>query len=170
MQRGVLMAASVSTAKWLLCLCLQDHLVCFLAGSLALGAHNGLPSRHMDMGKRLAETCYQMYQQMPTGLSPEIVYFNMVPSGREDIIVKVSGSSQYPEDVDLLTSKPLGCWTDDLYCVSDLVPGSTTAEMNSTRDVLLTLWPRCHSKWPFDRLTPCTSTSVQPSLVLYSIL
>lgn len=67
----------------------QDHLVCFLPGVLALGAHNGLPADHMDLAKQLMETCYQMYVQMETGLSPEIVHFNMYEGSSKDINVKV---------------------------------------------------------------------------------
>jgi len=66
----------------------MDHLVCFLAGTLALGAHNGLPEEHLELGKRLADTCWETYKRMPTGLSPEITYFNMAPSVQEDLIVK----------------------------------------------------------------------------------
>lgn len=65
----------------------MDHLVCFMAGSLALGYHNGLSKDHLDLGKELMETCYQMYVRMPTGLSPEIVYFS-TQRGSDDIIVK----------------------------------------------------------------------------------
>lgn len=72
-----------------LCLLTQDHLVCFLPGTLALGAHNGLPADHMDLAKELMETCYQMYVQMETGLSPEIVHFNMHQGSTRDIEVKV---------------------------------------------------------------------------------
>ena len=68
---------------------LQDHLVCFMGGTLALGTHNGLPPEHLELGKRLTRTCWEMYNKMPTGLSPEIAYFNMVPSHQDDIIVKV---------------------------------------------------------------------------------
>ena len=64
--------------------------MCFLAGTLALGAENGLPEEHFDLGQRLLETCYEMYKRMPTGLSPEIAHFNAIPTGSEDIIVKVS--------------------------------------------------------------------------------
>jgi mannosyl-oligosaccharide alpha-1,2-mannosidase len=60
-----------------------------LGGSLALGAYNGLSDTHMELAKNLTKTCSEMYFQMPTGLSPEIVYFNTVPGGKEDIIVKV---------------------------------------------------------------------------------
>lgn len=68
----------------------QDHLVCFLPGTLALGAHNGLPAEHMELAKQLMETCYQMYAQMETGLSPEIVHFNMQADSTQDVDVKVS--------------------------------------------------------------------------------
>ncbi|XP_023694261.1 mannosidase, alpha, class 1B, member 1b isoform X2 [Paramormyrops kingsleyae] len=66
----------------------MDHLVCFLPGTLALGAHNGLPKEHMELAKQLMETCYQMYAQMETGLSPEIVHFNMPPYEGQDVDVK----------------------------------------------------------------------------------
>lgn len=63
--------------------------MCFLPGVLALGAHNGLPADHMDLAKQLMKTCYQMYVQMETGLSPEIVYFNMYEGSSKDVDVKV---------------------------------------------------------------------------------
>eukprot|EP00042_Codosiga_hollandica_P039661 m.334477 g.334477 ORF g.334477 m.334477 type:complete len:336 (+) comp55667_c0_seq4:198-1205(+) len=65
----------------------MDHLVCFLPGTLALGAHNGLdPSgTHMQLAKDLLATCYEMYRQMPTGLSPEIAYFNTHQGSKEDL-------------------------------------------------------------------------------------
>eukprot|EP00795_Rhopilema_esculentum_P010888 gene10888-19715_t len=66
----------------------MDHLVCFLPGVLALGFHNGLDVKHMNLAKELLETCNRMYTDMPTGLSPEIVYFNMDNSGSKDITVK----------------------------------------------------------------------------------
>ncbi|KAM4746523.1 mannosidase, alpha, class 1B, member 1b [Anableps anableps] len=66
----------------------MDHLVCFLPGTLALGAHSGLPADHMDLAKELMQTCYQMYMQMETGLSPEIVHFNMHQGSIRDIDVK----------------------------------------------------------------------------------
>lgn len=61
----------------------MDHLACFMAGSLALGAYThpgGLDSikaqRDLQTGKALAYTCYRMYTQTKTGLSPEYVEFN----------------------------------------------------------------------------------------------
>lgn len=71
----------------------QDHLVCFLPGTLALGVHHGLPADHMDLAQALMETCYQMNRQMETGLSPEIVHFNLhSPADHLDVKVKVSWS------------------------------------------------------------------------------
>ncbi|XP_043077731.1 endoplasmic reticulum mannosyl-oligosaccharide 1,2-alpha-mannosidase [Puntigrus tetrazona] len=66
----------------------MDHLVCFLPGTLALGAHNGLPADHMDLAVQLMETCHQMYAQMETGLSPEIAHFNLQSNNGRDIDVK----------------------------------------------------------------------------------
>lgn len=68
----------------------MDHLVCFFPGVLALGVHHGAPESHMKLATDLMYTCYQMYNQMVTGLSPEIVHFNMKRGiGTRDIIVKV---------------------------------------------------------------------------------
>ncbi len=44
----------------------------------------------LDMAKDLTKTCYQMYVKQSTGLSPEIVYFNIdSKSNAPTIIVKV---------------------------------------------------------------------------------
>ncbi|XP_032564245.1 endoplasmic reticulum mannosyl-oligosaccharide 1,2-alpha-mannosidase isoform X2 [Chiroxiphia lanceolata] len=67
----------------------MDHLVCFLPGTLALGAHNGLDADHMKLAEALIETCYQMYAQVETGLSPEIVHFNLhAQKGHKDVEIK----------------------------------------------------------------------------------
>uniref|UniRef100_A0A8C5VDC9 alpha-1,2-Mannosidase n=1 Tax=Microcebus murinus TaxID=30608 RepID=A0A8C5VDC9_MICMU len=67
----------------------MDHLVCFLPGTLALGVHHGLPADHMRLAQELMETCYQMNHQMETGLSPEIVHFNLYSKpGHQDVEVK----------------------------------------------------------------------------------
>jgi hypothetical protein len=65
----------------------MDHLVCFMPGTLALGAYNdplGLDSsraqRDLAVAKALMYTCRQMYHTMPTGISPEYVEF---PQGRD---------------------------------------------------------------------------------------
>ena len=36
----------------------MDELVCFLAGTLVLGHHNGLPKEHLTLAQELAYTCY----------------------------------------------------------------------------------------------------------------
>ena len=74
---------------------LQDHLVCFLGGTLALGYLNGMPEDHLELGKELTRTCYEMYDRMPTKLSPEIVFFNQAEGAAEDLIVKVGVSNEY---------------------------------------------------------------------------
>ncbi|KAM7369297.1 hypothetical protein PAMP_013576 [Pampus punctatissimus] len=66
----------------------MDHLVCFLPGTLALGAHNGLPGDHMDLAVQVMETCHQMYKQMETGLSPEIAHFSLQAGDGRDVVVK----------------------------------------------------------------------------------
>ncbi|KAL3684934.1 hypothetical protein R1sor_002956 [Riccia sorocarpa] len=69
----------------------MDHLVCFLAGTLALGATRGMTKdqalrrgfmserdlHDLKLAEDLCHTCYQMYAVTATGLAPEIVYFNM---------------------------------------------------------------------------------------------
>lgn len=77
--------------------------MCFLPGTLALGAHNGLSADHMDLAKQLMETCYQMYAQMETGLSPEIVHFNMHQGSIQDIEVKVRREIAFRLESETLT-------------------------------------------------------------------
>ncbi|XP_060613211.2 endoplasmic reticulum mannosyl-oligosaccharide 1,2-alpha-mannosidase [Anolis sagrei] len=83
----------------------MDHLVCFLPGALALGAHNGLPADHMTLAAELVETCYQMYAQVETGLSPEIVHFNLhAQKDRKDVEIKAADRHNLlrPETVESL--------------------------------------------------------------------
>ncbi|XP_023687300.2 endoplasmic reticulum mannosyl-oligosaccharide 1,2-alpha-mannosidase isoform X1 [Paramormyrops kingsleyae] len=82
----------------------MDHLVCFLPGTLALGTHHGLPADHMELAAQLVETCYQMYAQMETGLSPEIAQFNLQPRNSRDIEVKAADRHNLlrPETVESL--------------------------------------------------------------------
>ncbi|XP_073662953.1 endoplasmic reticulum mannosyl-oligosaccharide 1,2-alpha-mannosidase isoform X4 [Tursiops truncatus] len=83
----------------------QDHLVCFLPGTLALGAHHGLPADHMELAQALMDTCYQMNRQMETGLSPEIVHFNLHPQrSHKDVQVKAADRHNLlrPETVESL--------------------------------------------------------------------
>ncbi|KAI0998537.1 Mannosyl-oligosaccharide 1,2-alpha-mannosidase [Podosphaera aphanis] len=69
----------------------MDHLVCFMPGTIALGATGGisesearkLPSwtkrndEEMQLARELMQTCWAMYKVTPTGLAPEIVHFNI---------------------------------------------------------------------------------------------
>ncbi|XP_041956871.1 mannosidase, alpha, class 1B, member 1b [Alosa sapidissima] len=82
----------------------MDHLVCFLPGTLALGHHHGLPVEHLELAKQLMEGCYQMYVQMETGLSPEIVHFNTHQGSTSDIDVKLADRHNLlrPETVESL--------------------------------------------------------------------
>uniref|UniRef100_A0A8B9KBW0 alpha-1,2-Mannosidase n=1 Tax=Astyanax mexicanus TaxID=7994 RepID=A0A8B9KBW0_ASTMX len=82
----------------------MDHLVCFLPGTLALGAHHGLDAEHMELAKQLMETCYQMYAQMETGLAPEIAHFNMQTGSAQDVDVKLADRHNLlrPETVESL--------------------------------------------------------------------
>lgn len=64
--------------------------MCYLPGTLVLGVQNGLGRRFATIAEKLMATCYKMYEAMPTGLSPEIVHFNISKQSKEDIYVKVS--------------------------------------------------------------------------------
>lgn len=69
----------------------MDHLVCFMPGTIALGATGGiseaeakkLPTwsakkgRDMTLARELMQTCWGMYKAMKTGLAAEITYFNI---------------------------------------------------------------------------------------------
>ena len=41
----------------------MDELVCFLAGTLALGHHNGMPQSHWKLAEDLGHTCYLTFAQ-----------------------------------------------------------------------------------------------------------
>mmetsp|Transcript_9909 Transcript_9909/g.14604 ORF Transcript_9909/g.14604 Transcript_9909/m.14604 type:complete len:533 (-) Transcript_9909:126-1724(-) len=69
----------------------MDHLVCFLPGVLALGVHYGAGGdAELKLAKDLLETCWLTYSQQPTGLGPEIVFFDQKEG--EDITVKQQDS------------------------------------------------------------------------------
>ncbi|TPR07779.1 hypothetical protein CAN33_0015545 [Aspergillus niger] len=77
----------------------MDHLVCFLPGSIAIGATEGLTEaearrtgrwnaqkeEQMHLARELTKTCWAQYSVTETGLAPEIVWFetedaNLEPS------------------------------------------------------------------------------------------
>ncbi|TKA65649.1 hypothetical protein B0A49_04684 [Cryomyces minteri] len=69
----------------------MDHLVCFMPGTIALGATGGRTvteakleaswskqqEEEMDLAKQLMKTCWGMYLDTPTGLAPEITHFEI---------------------------------------------------------------------------------------------
>jgi len=71
----------------------MDHLVCFMPGTIALAVTDGqtvqeakarLGSRwtkkhdeNLKLAEELMKTCWGMYKVTPTGLAPEIAYFNL---------------------------------------------------------------------------------------------
>ncbi|ESK93354.1 glycoside hydrolase family 47 protein [Moniliophthora roreri MCA 2997] len=99
----------------------QDHLVCFLGGSLMLGAttsgaaiqpvsvpplqreftSNG--QRDWDSGVALVKTCMDTHDTA-TGLSPEIAYFRMPGDGMEE--QALTGSGEAPSDWYIKGAKP----------------------------------------------------------------
>ncbi|XP_022161998.1 endoplasmic reticulum mannosyl-oligosaccharide 1,2-alpha-mannosidase [Myzus persicae] len=82
----------------------MDHLVCYLPGTLALGVHYGMPSSHMRFAEKLMETCYRMYADQPTFLSPEIVYFGTKVDVNQDMYVNINDAHSLlrPEFVESL--------------------------------------------------------------------
>lgn len=69
----------------------MDHLLCFMPGTIALGATGGLPvsearklptwgqkqEDEMLLAKELMKTCWATYIYTETGLAPEITYFKL---------------------------------------------------------------------------------------------
>ncbi|KAH0556675.1 hypothetical protein GP486_005518 [Trichoglossum hirsutum] len=69
----------------------MDHLVCFMPGTIALGATGGLTEadarrlptwgkkqeEEMKLARELMQTCFGMYRVTLTGLAPEIAWFNI---------------------------------------------------------------------------------------------
>lgn len=69
----------------------MDHLVCFMPGTIALGATGGLPlseakklpswnakkDEEMELARELTQTCWGMYKYMATGLAAEITKFKI---------------------------------------------------------------------------------------------
>ncbi|KAK6466015.1 mannosyl-oligosaccharide 1,2-alpha-mannosidase [Scheffersomyces coipomensis] len=96
----------------------MDHLVCFYGGLLALGATNGLtleeaklsPDWNSDkaddfkLGAELTKTCYKMYANVKTGLSPEIAVFNTDSNEEHDFSIRQLDrhNLQRPETVESL--------------------------------------------------------------------
>ncbi|MCL7043748.1 hypothetical protein MKW94_002306 [Papaver nudicaule] len=94
----------------------MDHLVCFLPGTLALGATKGITKKkameenlltfedmeNLKLAEDLAKTCFEMYLVTTTGLAPEIAYFN-VDGYSEGGHGGGNGSSEYANDIIIKT-------------------------------------------------------------------
>ncbi|CAK4739000.1 hypothetical protein LEN26_020656 [Aphanomyces euteiches] len=57
----------------------QDHLLCFVPGMLALGTigetNASKVTQHLNLAKKLMQTCVNYYLRQPTGLSPDLIQF-----------------------------------------------------------------------------------------------
>lgn len=98
----------------------MDHLVCFMAGNLALGATEGPPARHpngtlamqlsdwdlenLSLAESLAEACWYTYTMNPTGLAAEISVFNTLKTKTKDAFVKPADTHNLlrPETIESL--------------------------------------------------------------------
>merc|ERR1719167_805985 len=82
----------------------MDELVCFLAGTLALGVKLGMPRHHQTLAEELAHTCYLTFARQPTFLAPEISYFNTEAGSTKDFYVKPNDAHYLlrPETVESL--------------------------------------------------------------------
>lgn len=93
----------------------MDHLVCFLPGTIALGATGGLTvaeakkspegwsaakEQQMDLAKELMKTCWGMAKVTETGIAPEIAWFNADESALEPS----PGTRSLPKSKDSLAS------------------------------------------------------------------
>ncbi|XP_071726529.1 mannosyl-oligosaccharide 1,2-alpha-mannosidase MNS3 [Rutidosis leptorrhynchoides] len=91
----------------------MDHLVCFLPGTLALGATKGLTKakamednlltfedlENLKLAEDLAKTCFEMYAVTSTGLAPEIAYFNTEGYSEDDGLNGGNKTSEYVHDI-----------------------------------------------------------------------
>lgn len=97
----------------------MDHLVCFMPGTIALGATGGITEAEakklgtwskqkeddMQLARELMQTCWGMYKATKTGLAPEITYFNIdVPPKPGQSVHKA------PEEFDTAEDAP---WRQD---------------------------------------------------------
>lgn len=90
----------------------MDHLVCFLPGTLALGATKGITKEkamkenlltfedleNLKLAEDLAKTCFEMYSVTSTGLAPEIAYFH-IEEYSEGGLDGGNKSSEYLDDI-----------------------------------------------------------------------
>ncbi|KAK2748278.1 mannosyl-oligosaccharide alpha-1,2-mannosidase [Myotisia sp. PD_48] len=107
----------------------MDHLVCFLPGTIALGATGGLPlskarklpswsheqEEEILLAKELMKTCWATYVYPATGLAPEITHFELdqPPRGIDDETRRRKMSSDDPKLTQLDADKD-SAWRKDI--------------------------------------------------------
>ncbi|KAF0687612.1 Aste57867_20595 [Aphanomyces stellatus] len=67
----------------------MEHAACSLPGMLAQGYINGMPSWHLELGTDLLRTCFDMNNQLPNGLAPQIGHLNDTITMSEDVAMPV---------------------------------------------------------------------------------
>ncbi|KAI1079997.1 glycoside hydrolase family 47 protein [Whalleya microplaca] len=120
----------------------MDHLVCFLPGTIALGATGGYTlaaarktldwdadkERQIQLARDLMKTCWGMYAVTKTGLAPEIAWFH----ARNEDLEPVPGDRPTTS-----TRNSLGSWRRD-YIVKPL--DSHNLQRPETVESLLMMW------------------------------
>lgn len=98
----------------------MDHLVCFMPGTIALGATGGhteaelkksgkwtsKQEEDMKLARELMQTCYGMYRAMATGLAAEITYLNIDNP-------PLPGSAPHKTPADFTDDSPNAEWRKD---------------------------------------------------------
>ncbi|KAL2019030.1 hypothetical protein VTK56DRAFT_10134 [Thermocarpiscus australiensis] len=120
----------------------MDHLVCFLPGSIALGATGGHTlaeartrpewtqekEKQMQLARELMKTCWGMYAVTLTSLAPEIAWFNVA---EEDLRPRPCDRPQRR------TRDSLAAWKDD-FIVKPL--DAHNLQRPETVESLLMMW------------------------------
>ncbi len=66
----------------------QDHLTCFLPGTLVYAMHHGLTNKYQKFAEELMHTCYLTYTMNPTMLAAELTHFNSEASVTSSYFLK----------------------------------------------------------------------------------
>ena len=122
----------------------MDHLVCFMPGTIALGATGGLPlaeakkskdwgkkqEQDMELARELTKTCWGMYKASATGLAPEIAHFNIEDPPHMELDGRISS-----ENVDFDAAN--ASWKAD-YVIKK--PDSHNLQRPETIESLFYMW------------------------------
>ena len=118
----------------------MDHLVCFLPGILAWKAADGklvtTNERHkltpqnlrdLQLAEELTKSCVEMYFQTPTGLAPEIVFWNSDENSENDPIFKYHQSKHVDLSLDYPVVVPDNDQDASFTRFTTNIPPSSTA-------------------------------------------